>query len=252
LGIPYFVFSLATWVLKTVFSGVVNNQNTGLLQSLLFDPMSPYWYLYALFFITIIFQPFSNRKTMLIVSSAALIMKVLSVYIDDIQIYAVATVMDNAIWFVLGMLLCFVDVQNRFAENKWLWIGVVCGVVFLTGSAVVHVLKINMSLIPFFFGVLGCAATLLIIIRITEGLKQIKLMDVLSKYLMPIFLMYTIFAAGIRSVLLKMNIYDSTVHIILGLLFSFAGPMVAAEIMKRIKLDILIYPSKYIKLFRKN
>ena len=51
LGVPYVTFSTATWVLKKVFSSSVNDQVGGLGNTLLFHPASPYWYLYALFFI---------------------------------------------------------------------------------------------------------------------------------------------------------------------------------------------------------
>lgn len=49
LGIPYFVFSFATWLLKMLFSGVVNGQIGGLGDTLFLHPTSPYWYLYILF-----------------------------------------------------------------------------------------------------------------------------------------------------------------------------------------------------------
>lgn len=51
LGIPYVVFSTITWILKYIFSNSVNTQNDKLLSMLFLQPMSPYWYLYTLFFI---------------------------------------------------------------------------------------------------------------------------------------------------------------------------------------------------------
>ncbi len=62
LGVPYVTFSTATWVLKTVFSGSVNDQIGGLGDTLLLHPTSPYWYLYALFFIFLITPTFSTVK----------------------------------------------------------------------------------------------------------------------------------------------------------------------------------------------
>lgn len=74
LGVPYVTFSTATWVLKTVFSGSVNDQIGGLGDTLLFHPTAPYWYLYALFFIFLVTPTFANVKMFavgLIVSFAA-------------------------------------------------------------------------------------------------------------------------------------------------------------------------------------
>lgn len=62
LGVPYVIFSTATWVLKTIFSGSVNDQIGGLGDTLLLHPTSPYWYLYALFFIFLITPTFSTVK----------------------------------------------------------------------------------------------------------------------------------------------------------------------------------------------
>lgn len=61
LGIPYFTFSLATWVLKTLFSASVNREIGGLRDTMFFHPTSPYWYLYALFFLFIITPTFRNK-----------------------------------------------------------------------------------------------------------------------------------------------------------------------------------------------
>ena len=62
LGVPYVTFSTATWVLKKAFSGSVNNQIGGLGDTLLFHPASPYWYLYALFFIFLLTPTFKSVK----------------------------------------------------------------------------------------------------------------------------------------------------------------------------------------------
>lgn len=61
LGIPYFTFSFATWLLKTIFSGETNEKIGGLGDTLFFHPMSPYWYLYALFFLFLLTPTFRNK-----------------------------------------------------------------------------------------------------------------------------------------------------------------------------------------------
>lgn len=74
LGVPYVTFTTATWVLKTVFSGSVNDQIGGLGDTLLLHPTAPYWYLYALFFIFLVTPTFTSRKVtvaVLLVATAA-------------------------------------------------------------------------------------------------------------------------------------------------------------------------------------
>lgn len=79
LGIPYFTFSLATWVLKTLFSSSVNSEIGGLGDTLFLHPTSPYWYLYALFFLFSITSTFRNRSMAVIGLFIALAFKVIGV-----------------------------------------------------------------------------------------------------------------------------------------------------------------------------
>lgn len=76
LGVPYFTFSTITWVLKTVFSGSVNDQIGGLGSTLFLHPTSPYWYLYCLFFIFLITPTFVSKKTSMLGLIIAFAMKV--------------------------------------------------------------------------------------------------------------------------------------------------------------------------------
>ena len=77
LGVPYITFSTATWALKTIFSGSVNDSVGGLGSTLLFNPMPPYWYLYALFIIFLVTPTFKSVKAAGDGLAVALIMKIL-------------------------------------------------------------------------------------------------------------------------------------------------------------------------------
>ena len=75
-----------------------------------------------------------------------------------------------------------------------------------------------------------------------------KVMDFLAKYTMPIFLMHTLFAAPMRTVLLKTGIENAVIHVVLGLGISFIGPIIAAWIMKKTKwLEFFLYPNRVCK-----
>lgn len=73
-------------------------------------------------------------------------------------------------------------------------------------------------------------------------------MDFVAKYTMPIFLMHTLFAAPVRSILMKVGTENVAVHVVLGLGISFAGPIIAAWIMKKTKwLEFFLYPIAILK-----
>ena len=123
--------------------------------------------------------------------------------------------------------------------------GAICGLLFMILSVAVYTAEISSSAISFAMGLLACVSVLLIVVNF-EG-KLGRGMDFLAKYTMPIFLMHTLFAAPMRSILMKVGIENAEVHVVLGLGISFVGPIIAAWIMKKTKwLEFFLYPNKLI------
>ena len=240
LGVPYATFTTATWVLKKVFSSSVNDQIGGLGDTLFFHPTAPYWYLYALFFIFLVTPTFSSVKAAAVGLIVALAAKVL-ILTGGRAIYAVSTVLSNEIWFVLGMSICAFNVQLKGKRVQ----GTICELLFVILSIVVYTVEISGGVISFAMGLLACVAVILMVAGFEE--KFSRGMDFLAKYTMPIFLMHTLFAAPMRSVLLKMGIENASIHVVLGLGISFVGPIIIAWIMKKTKwLEFFLCPNKLI------
>ena len=241
LGVPYATFTTATWVLKKVFSSSVNDQIGGLGETLFFHPTAPYWYLYALFFIFLVTPTFNSVKAAAVGLVAALAAKGLILTGGD-SIYAVSTVLSNEIWFVLGMSICAFNVQLKGRKVQ----GMICGVLFIILSIMVYTAEISSSAVSFIMGLLACVAVIMMVAGFEEKLG--RGMEFIAKYTMPIFLMHTLFAAPMRSVLLKLGITNAVAHIVLGVGISFAGPIIVAWIMKKTKwLEFFLYPNKIIK-----
>lgn len=241
LGVPYVTFTTATWVLKTVFSGSVNDQVGGLGDTLLLHPTAPYWYLYALFFIFLVTPTFSTMKTAVIGLIVAVVAKALVLTGGGTGIYAVSTVLANEIWFVLGMSVSAFNVELRGKKLQ----GTVIGLLFLGLSIAVYMTNVQSLAVSFGLGLMACATIILLVVAYEDEFGNA--MRFLAKYTMPIFLMHTLFAAPLRSVLLKIGITNAVVHVLLGLGISFAGPIAAAWIMKKTKwLEFFLYPNKFI------
>lgn len=242
LGVPYATFTTATWVLKKVFSSSVNDQIGGLGDTLFLHPTAPYWYLYALFFIFLVTPTFSDVKAAAVGLIVALAAKVLILTGGGYSIYAVSTVLSNEIWFVLGMGICTFNVQMKGKRAQ----GTIFGLLFIILSIVVYTAEISGSVISFAMGLLACVAVILMVADYEE--KFGRGMDSLAKYTMPIFLMHTLFAAPLRSVLIKVGVTNAVAHVVLGLGISFAGPIIAAWIMKKTKwMEFFLYPNKLIR-----
>ena len=245
LGIPYAAFTVITWLLKVAFSGFVNNMVGNLTVVLFIRPMSPYWYLYALFCMFLITPTFANKSMAVIALGIALAMKGIHIVMGDLSIYALSKVMEYEVWFVLGMCVCVFDLPEFLSKSKaWIWLGAGFACVFLLAS----VWRFEIPGKGFWMGLLACTAVVVFGIILYPAQENAKLTEFMAQYTMPIFLMHTIFAAGFRSVLLQFGVSNAPVHITVGLIAGFAGPILAVNIMEKVKwFDVLLHPGKYIK-----
>ena len=251
LGVPYFTFSLITWTLKVIFSGAVNNQVNGLGYDLFVHPQSPYWFLYTLFFIFLITPTFCDGCRCWAGLFAALLLKIVEAAMGGTNIYALASVACYGIWFVLGLSLCVFNIHKKIAvKANSAEIGIILFGIFGLMSVAVAYFEIDSLIISFLMGLIACTSVVIIAAGTEE---RASVLDRLSAYTMPIFLMHTIFAAGLRSVLFKMGIHSLWLHSICGISVSFLGPILAAKIMKRTNwLEFFLYPTKVIKFSKKN
>ena len=115
LGIPFFSFSLITWLLKFMFPGQVNDEIGGLLYILFINPIAPFWFLYALFFIFLVTPTFKDPQMAVAGLILALILKVLGILIGS-GIAAIAYIMTYEIWFIIGMLLCLFYLTESISD----------------------------------------------------------------------------------------------------------------------------------------
>ena len=140
------------------------------------------------------------------------------------------------------MSICVFNVQLKGRRIQ----GMICGLLFIILSILVYKAGIGSGLVSFVGGLVACIAVVLMVADFEK--KFGRGIDVLAKYTMPIFLMHTLFAAPLRSLLMKIGIESAVVHMILGLGISFAGPIMAAWIMKKTKwLEFFLYPNKFIR-----
>ena len=248
LGIPYFVFSFATWLLKTVFSSSTNDEIGGVFDTLFLHPTSPYWYLYALFFMFLITPTFRNKTMAIGGLIVALAFKVLGIFWSGYGVQVISYILANEIWFVIGMCLSVFEFK-KYLMKRDLVIPIATGVIFLLLSIWVYLIGINHGVISFLLGLLACFSVVTLMEKIYENRRQSAAFGALAKYTMPIFLMHTLFAAPLRTVLFKLGIQNVVLHVILGIAISFIGPMIAGIIMKKSKwLEFFLYPGRFIKM----
>lgn len=247
LGVPYFVFSIATWLLKKIFSGAVNTEAQGLVDTLFLHPSSPYWFLYALFFIFLITPTFGSAQMTGIGLGAAVAMKALALAGVKTGIQPLDYLLGNEIWFVLGMLLSRLNWKEKAGGVKGVcWAAL--GLAFLVSSVVLHGENGVSPWIGFVLGLAACFAVMGCVICLEKTGRKLPLLDALVPYTFPVFVMHTLSAAPVRALLQKVGVSSPLLHIPIGLAASFAVPIILAILMKKLVWpEFILYPGKFLK-----
>lgn len=240
LGIPYVVFS-SIYILINSLVGQVNTQSS--VTDILYiwkTPVAQYWFLYALFFLFCIWA-------------------ILSGILKNWQITAIVLVIGYGVPLLGGSLACFDIVfysALAFGIGTFVNFGsltkpntaIKCAVILLhlaAGTALILLDKIEAPLFKELILLLGIYASILFI-SMLQGCKPIaRFLDFINKYSFQIYLLHTIFTAGIRIVLLRIGIAQWWVHVPVGTVCGIVFSVLAAIIAKKIWfLNFLFFPTK--------
>ena len=241
LGIPFFAFSSITWVIKTVFADSTSNAIGKLGEILFINPYPPYWYLYVLFFAFLLTPTLKSIKGTIVVLSISVLMKMVLCSLPELpiwKIYVVHSVFSYTIWFVLGMSLSVIGAEKIKKRSA----GVILFSIFLIIS--IFTFDISSTFLDFGMTTLSCTAVFMLMALKREN----KVLNWFAKYTMPIFLMHTLIAAPVRIMLVKIGIVSAFIHVPIGLIASVIGPIITINIMEKIRLDVFVYPGKYIRI----
>ena len=259
LGMPYILFSIITVVMKIIASDSVNNKAPSLIYTIFLDPIAPYWFLYILFFMFVFTKTYQNKKEAIIISIVALVANVLIIpiqHIDDIYNnipYFIRGLAINEIWFVIGMnCRYFFEPKELIDKCKKIKKFIYIFALAITISIIIMIFRIDLESIYFIDGLLFCYSIIGMIIYLSKyNVGTIE--KYVTPYTMSIFLMHTIYAAGIRIILIKMGVINPIIHIVVGFISSIYLPILTEKIMKKSKLLYFwIYPNKVLRKGGKN
>lgn len=253
LGVPYAVFTTATVLTKIIFSDSVNNQTGGLLKTLFLAPTAPYWYLYALFFMFFFIPCLNNKKQATILLVISFIARIVFIICVDNSIstpYPIYSTLCRMIWFVIGMFLAFDVFDFKAVYSKAIMI--IFGVTAI-GLCIYFYRELYLNqTVQYIIGMLFVISIIILSKNLHFGFID-KISFKCSEYFMPVYIMHTIFSAGVRIVLLKLGVANFAVHLVFGIAAGFLLPVAIYEIAKKIPpLLFFIYPKKAIlKMKRK-
>ncbi len=244
LGVPYFVFS-AVYIAINSFVGGANNQSSYAdILNIWKTPVAQYWFLYALFFLFVIWALLGgllkNWIITIVVVAIGYILPIFSITLGGI---------DNTFYFALvfgiGTFLTFSKLLNISPIIKLI---VVLSHIAL-GILTIALGIIEQSIIKEAMLLLGIYASIMFISLIGELKIVSRFLLFVNKYSFQIYLLHTIFTAGIRMVLIRLSITQWWIHVIIGTVCGIAFSVLAAEIAKKTKfLDYFFFPTKILKL----
>ncbi|MGN1421715.1 MAG: acyltransferase family protein [Eubacterium sp.] len=251
LGVPYFSFTVITLLLKIIFPDNITVEATPILKTLFIWPTAPYWYLYVLFFLYLIIPCMNSKKSASLLLAFSLTLKVMNIFLLESGIempYLIYSISGQLIWFSLGMLFVYID----FKKNKTMWkiISICFGLAAVVASIFICSKPSISESVKFIIGLLF-VLFIVIISQFTEITAVNNFCRNFSKYFMPVFVMHTICAAGIRSLLFKMGIDSSLLHILIGLPAGFVFPVLIYKIMEKLPVFMFfVYPKKSISVLK--
>ncbi len=250
LGVPYAFFSAVYIAMNSVIPSVNNKNQLGDILTIYKDPTAQYWFIYALFFIFIMYvilEAFiKNRFVLAAVFVAARIVLLLS----GAELGFLQDAVLNAGYFALGAAvkkLDFISGENEMRTRR----AALCGTAVAVHAAIAltaasfgagnDIAKLALALLG-----IGGSAALVNLVLVSPRLTAAGLFA--ARYSFPIYLLHTIFTAGIRIMLLKLNITGFFIHFFAGLLIGFFMPVLAAFVCRKLGwAEFVFYPGAVIK-----
>ena len=246
LIIPYLTFYLLYLGINIVFSNSVNTpKGIEELKGIINNPMAPYWFLYALLSIFAVIPLLEKlcKNNAKLVFSILLILKIVSLFIS-LPIYFIRSTMMYGLYFYIG---AFISDKTNSSNN--IFRELLLEFIYISFFSLIY--YFNNTINSYLYEILKVFCAVFQIILFSSVLKKMKnliVFDTFKKYTFQIYVLHTIFAAGIRIVMLQIGINNYILHFSLGLLCSIYMPVLIGLISEKIVYtDFFFYPLKTIK-----
>ena len=230
LLIPYFVFSSLYGVINATVGGTNTANSFSDLLFLWKTPVAQYWYLYALFFVFLLWVllDFIAAPLRLILLLAAGYL----IPLFGVDLGIVSTALYSSLPFALGAMLGEWDLKKIPLWQKGLYFLVHLLLAFFCISYGFHEtagVKEGLEL-------LGIAGSLLFISLLSELPLADRVLSFVCRHSFSIYLLHTIFTAGVRIVLTRLSVTSVWIHLPVGLLVGLVFPVLFSLLAEKIPL----------------
>ncbi|MDC0177550.1 acyltransferase family protein [Polaribacter sp.] len=229
----YFVWSTVQILVNIILSNYTNNSTDfWAILKLVYLPISPFWYLYSLFlmYLLYVFTSSINIKLNLFLS-------IILYLVPNTGISLVENLFNFYIYFVLGSLFFnFIVQYNERVQTLFFSIPLF----FLSFFIYKYILKVDDIRFYFIPAIIGS----IIVFNLSKVLSNNKILNLLGNNSLIIFLLHIFFTAGTRIFLFNiLGVSSVTLHLFLGLIIGLIGPIIFNYFYVKLNLKgLFVYP----------
>ncbi|MDD2922556.1 MAG: acyltransferase [Anaerolineales bacterium] len=246
IAYPYMIWSVLQVGVEVLFSNQTQRGATiSDLFAVLYRPWGQFWFLYALLLMHVayaVFSLFGKYSTLLMFAAAAS----LFFYSPTISLMAIFGFCAHFVFFAGGVLF-----KNQFLQadkyNIPLWVAIL-PLVVLIGSGyfifenLIAPARLAGGAHPFYFlylSILGIAACSVLSQYLAKR-NAARFLQTLGRYSLQIYLVHMLAGVGIRMILLRVfGVQHWVVHIVVGVTFALAAPIILQKISDRLNFPYL-------------
>ncbi|MGN0181272.1 MAG: acyltransferase family protein [Candidatus Ornithomonoglobus sp.] len=251
LGIPYVFFSIIYIFINSAIASTNSDYNMSNLISMWYEPIAQYWFIYALF-IDFVLYVVLNRviKNKYILAAVCVLITILRRLIN-INYGFMGEALSCVGYFALGA--CIKNLKIKCHGSTAICIIIAAAHIMLAWyikATLPDTITLN-AFMRVFLALLGFAGSICLMNLAGRSITMKRALLFITKYSFPIYLLHTIFTAGIRIALVKVGITNYGIHITAGTVIGVVIPVIIAVISSKIVYtDIVFYPSRTIKKLR--
>lgn len=232
LLVPYFLWSLFVGALMVMAGGQTNGTYSwARLGTIAYEPIAPYWFLYALFFHAVILRLVPEKAHV----PAAVV------------VFLLAYLVPGTVLFQIGWFLPFTVLGLRYDINlngAWPWLGALSLGLYLAAFIAAGAQIGGMFPVPLYFSPLSLPATasgLILTIALAHRFHASRVLAELGRSSMAIFVMHIPAAAATR-IALDHLIPDLSIWMVLlaSLVAGVLIPLPAQALLNRLRLGRIL------------
>ena len=244
LGIPYFVFSILYTLINQMIPGTNFSHSAQEILYLWKTPVAHYWFLRTLFLLFVLYALLSRFLSNVWITLILTALSSVHMLFPDLPFLSLGNIVSWAFAFGFGVCLssldklCFSGVKAAAVIAAHLGLEALCLFTGISGLPVI--VEIERAA--------GIIASVTLVSLLVKNAFAEKLLMFVSRYNFPIYLMHTIFTAGVRIMLQRAGIHNYWLHVAAGMLVGIAVPVLIAKIMEKTGwMNIVLYPSQTLK-----